>query len=191
MFFGNLDKFLYLTVEDLDYKPSTVEQARFDIPHSINFLIEGWKNKTKRRTFEKTKIYWRLKRRAAKNNWEQNQHKIYIDSFDKNLTLEAIALIKEIKIIGDSFDYSKLSFTGDNKIVLGFKNFKTLENLIKYLFNKNMTTDEAEIKQRNFSKSLINWEFIQQGGLNILSQKNKFLKMQKTFMTDWKKYLWI
>ena len=152
MSFGNLDKFLYLTDEDLDYKPSTVEQARFDIPHWINFLIEGWKNKTKRRTFEKTKKYWRLKRRAVKNNWEQNQHKIYIDSFDKNLTLKAIALSKEIKIIGDNFDYSKLSFTGDKKIVLGFKNFKTLENLIKDLFNKNMTTDEAEIKQRNFSE---------------------------------------
>ena len=154
MSFGNLDKFLYLTDEDLDYKPSTVEQARFDIPHWINFLIEGWKNKTKRRTFEKTKKYWRLKRRAVKNNWEQNQHKIYIDSFDKNLTLKAIALIKEIKIIGDNFDYSKLSFTGDKKILLGFTNFKTLENLIKDLFNKNMTTDEAEIKQRNFSEKL-------------------------------------
>ena len=30
LFSGHLDKYEYLTGEDLDYKPSTVEQAKFD-----------------------------------------------------------------------------------------------------------------------------------------------------------------
>ena len=47
--------------------------------------------------------------------------------------------MKEIKSIGDNADYDKLSFAGGNKNVCGFKNFKTLEKLIKDLDNRNMT----------------------------------------------------
>ena len=36
---GNLDKYEYLTGEDLNYKPSTVEQAKFDYSPLSKFLI--------------------------------------------------------------------------------------------------------------------------------------------------------
>ena len=76
--------------------------------------------------------------------------------FDEHLTLEAkaVALIKEIKIIGDNDDYEKLSFACGNKEVYSFKNFKTLEKLIKYLHNRNITIGEAEIKQNKFVEDL-------------------------------------
>ena len=50
--------------------------------------------------------------------------KSYSDLFDENLTSEAIALIKEIKIIEDNVNYGKLFFTGGKKKVCGFASFK-------------------------------------------------------------------
>ena len=54
--------------------------------------------------------------------------KSQIDLFDEDLTSEAIALIKEIKSIEDSFDYDKLSFMDGNKKVYSLDSFMTLEN---------------------------------------------------------------
>ena len=48
----NLDKYEYFTGEDLNYKPSTVEQARFDYS-PLRFFNKGLKEKDKkRRTFK-------------------------------------------------------------------------------------------------------------------------------------------
>ena len=38
---NNLDKYEYVTGEDLGLKPSTVEQAEFEYSPLINFLIKG------------------------------------------------------------------------------------------------------------------------------------------------------
>ena len=63
-------------------------------------------------------------------------------------------MIKEIKSIGDSVDYHKLSFESGNKKVYGFKNFETLEKLVKDLHNRNMRIDKVEIKQNEFAEKL-------------------------------------
>ena len=39
--FNNMDKYEYLTGEDLDLKPSTVEQVKFEYSHWVKFLIQG------------------------------------------------------------------------------------------------------------------------------------------------------
>ena len=69
-----------------------------------------------------------------------------IDLFDENLDSEAIALIKETKIIEENVDYDKLSFTGGNKKVYGLDSFKTFEKLIKDVRNKNMTIGRNKTK---------------------------------------------
>ena len=51
--------------------------------------------------------------------------------FNEDLSSKYIALLKEIRDIGDNVDYDKSSFTGGNKKVYGLKNFKTLEKLIE------------------------------------------------------------
>ena len=67
--------------------------------------------------------------------------------FDEDLTLETNALMKEIKTIGGNVNDDKLSFTCCNRKVYGFDILKTLEKLIKDIYNKNMTIDKAEIIQ--------------------------------------------
>ena len=49
---NNLNKYEYLTGEDLSLKPSTVEQANLNIVHWVKFLRKGWiKKKTKKMDF--------------------------------------------------------------------------------------------------------------------------------------------
>ena len=72
--------------------------------------------------------------------------KPHIDFFDEYLTPEAVTFIKEIKSTEDNVGYDKLSFAVRNKKVYGFNKFKTLEKLIKDIYNRNMTINEAQIK---------------------------------------------
>ena len=48
LFSWNVDKYEYLTGEDLNYKPSTAEQAKFDYSPLSKFLIRDWKKKIKK-----------------------------------------------------------------------------------------------------------------------------------------------
>ena len=50
---NNLDKYEYLTGEDLDYKPDAVEQARFEYSPLGKIFNKGQKG----RTFKETKKY--------------------------------------------------------------------------------------------------------------------------------------
>ena len=45
---GNLDKYEYLTGEDLNYKPSTAEQAKFDYSPLSKFFNTGYKQEDKK-----------------------------------------------------------------------------------------------------------------------------------------------
>ena len=53
----NLDKYEYLNGEDLNYKPSTVDQAKFDCSSLSKFFNKRLEEKGKKRTFEETKKY--------------------------------------------------------------------------------------------------------------------------------------
>ena len=46
--FGNLEKYEYLTREDINYQPSTLEQAKFDYSRLVKFSNKGLKEKEKK-----------------------------------------------------------------------------------------------------------------------------------------------
>ena len=55
---GKLDKYEYLTGDDLNYKPITVDEAQFDYSLLSRFFKRGLKEKEeKRRPFEETEKY--------------------------------------------------------------------------------------------------------------------------------------
>ena len=54
---NNLDKYEYLTGKDLDFKPSTAEQVRFEYCPLGKILNKGLKGEDKKRTFPRTKKY--------------------------------------------------------------------------------------------------------------------------------------
>ena len=85
------------------------------ISHWVNFLIRGWKKKIKKSLFKRLKNFEDKNEEQLKIIENKTDIKSQIDLFDEDLTWEAIALIKETKIIEDNVDYNKLSFTGVNK----------------------------------------------------------------------------
>ena len=139
---NNLDKYEYLTGEDLGLKSSTIEQARFDYSPLGKFFNKGLKEEDKKEGLLK-----RLKNIEDKSEEQlkiignKTGIKSQIDLFDEDLTSEAIALIKEIKSVEDSFDCDKLPFMGSNKKVYSLDSSMTLEKLIKDILSKNMTIE--------------------------------------------------
>ena len=65
---GNLDKYKYLTGEDLNYKPSTVEQAKFDYSPLSKVFSKGLKEEDK-----KEELLKRMKNIEGKNGGIKNK----------------------------------------------------------------------------------------------------------------------
>ena len=181
---GNLDKYEYLTGEDLSYKPSTVEEAKFD----YSSLSKGLKEEDK-----KERLLKRLKNIEDKNKEQlkvignKTNIKSQIDLFDKDLTPEAIALIKEIKSIEDNVDYGKLSFMGGNKNVYGLDSSKTLERLIKDILSKDMTIDRAQTKQNKYAENHNELRAYSARGSKYIGLKKSVSKNLKIFYDGWGK----
>ena len=169
-----------MTGEDLGYKPSAVEQAKFEyspLGKVFNRRLEKEDNKE-----------GLLKRRKRKMIRDISDIKSQMDLFDEDLTLEAVALIKETKTMEDNVGYSKLSFMGGKKKVYGYKNFRTLEKLIKDLINRNMTIDKAEIKQNELAEKLDKLRAHAAKGYKYIDLKESVYKNAKKIMTNEKNH---
>ena len=154
-FSNNLDKYEYQTGENLDVKPSTVEQERFEYSPLGRVFNRGLKNEVKKEGLVKrVKNIEDKKEEVLKAIKDKTEIKLKIDLFDEDLTPEAIVLIKETKSIEENVDYEKLSFTGGNNKVYSLDSFKIFQKLTKDIRNKNMIIDEAEIKQNKFAEKL-------------------------------------
>ena len=133
---------------------STVEKAKFEYSPLGEFFNKGLNEEGK-----KEELLKRLKNIKDKNEGQlkaikgKTDIKSQIDLFSEDFSSEAVALLKEIKDIGDNVDNDKLLFTGGNKKDYSFNNVKTLEKLIK-ICNGNMTIDKVEIKQNEFSQKI-------------------------------------
>ena len=118
----NLDKYEYLTGEDLIYKPSTVHRAKFDYFRLSKFFNRGLKEEDKKE--ELLKILKNIEDKseeplkAIKSN---NENIKEVTDFVE--VKEAKGLIKEIKIIQKDVDYRKLKITGGNKNTSDFSDY--------------------------------------------------------------------
>ena len=98
---NNLDKYEYLTGEDLGLKPSTVEQAKFEYSPLGNIFTKGLKKEDKKEgLFKRLKNFEdkngeQLKARKSKN---ENINKV-TDFVEELLSLEVSSLIEEIRTI--------------------------------------------------------------------------------------------
>ena len=133
---NNLDKYEYLTGEDLGLKPSTAEQAKFEYSPLGKIFNKGLDKDDK-----KEGLFKRLKNieNAQKNLIKDDDNKIYTprSEFDdkdkkqqtnnidtkppnvfnylKSLSPEAKDLMDEIEDADDDIDDGKLLFIGSNK----------------------------------------------------------------------------
>ena len=179
----NLDKYEYLTGEDLNYKPSTVEQAKFDYSPLSKFFNKGLKEEDK-----KERLLKRLKTiedkseeqlKAIRNKAENIKE--VTDFAEEPLSPEAIALINEIRSIQKDVDYRKLKITGCNNVTYDFSDYKTFKELFRDIYYRNISINKTERRQNEFDAVL-----------NVLSRYSpktgKYIKAKNEFLDNAKKF---
>ena len=99
------------------------------------------------------------------------------DFVKEPLSLEAKALIEEIKVIQKDVDYRKLKITGGNKTDYDFSDYKAFRGLLRDLYYKKITTDDTEEKQEEFDVIIsVLDNYIPQSD-RYIEARNKLLKM--------------
>ena len=146
---NDLDKYEYLTGKDLGLKPSAVEQAKFEYSPLGKIFNKGLSEDDKKEGLLK-----RLKNIEDKNKVKNKDIKEVTDFVDQPLSSEANELIEEIKTIQKNVNNRKLKFKGGNMKDYDFSDYKTVKELFRDLYHRNITIDEAERKQDEFNTVL-------------------------------------
>ena len=133
---NNLEKYEYLTGEDLGLKPSTVEKAKFEystLGKIFNKELDKDEDKKEgllkrsKNIEDKNEKLLEVKNKTAENIKEVT------DFVDQPLNFEANELIEEIKVTQKDVDYRKLKIRGGNNVDYDFSNYKTFEELFRDL----------------------------------------------------------
>ena len=85
---------------------------------------------------------------------------------EESFSLEAKALIEEIRTIQKDVDYRKLIIRGGNNVTYDFSNYKTFKELFRDLYYKKMTINDAEMRQNEFNSIVVTLKL-----KNILKQR--------------------
>ena len=131
---NNLEKYEYLTGEDLGLKPSTIEQTKFEYSPLGKVFNMGLDKKEKDK---KEGLLRRLKNIEDKNEKllkakkKTENVKEVTDFVDEPLSLEEKELLEEIRFIQKDVDYRKLKIRGFNKTDNNFNDYRTFRELFR------------------------------------------------------------
>ena len=158
---NNLDKYEYLTGEDLGLKPSTVEQAKFEYSPLGKFFNKGLKEEDKKEGFFK-----RLKNIEGKNEEQlkaiEDQGKkqleeiknIKTDSksskmigFFSGLSSEAKELLDELKEEKNSIDSKRLVCVKSDGTIFNFNVFKSSLDFASDIYNGKISLEKTKNSQ--------------------------------------------
>ena len=179
---NNLDKYEYLTSEDLDIKPSTVEQAKFEYSPLGKTFNKGLSEDDKKEGLLKN-----LKNIEDKNEQlleikQQTENiKEITDSVEEPLSPEANALIGEIRAIQKVSNSKKLKIVDGKKEEHDFTDYKTFNELFRDLYYKKMTINDAQIKQNEFNLKLKDLEIYEARKQEYIKAKNSLINNAENF----------
>ena len=174
---NNLDKYEYLTGEDLGLKPSTVEQKKLEYSPLGKTFNKGLSEDDKKKGLLK----------KLKNIEDKNEQLLKIKNKTKNikeatdfvkepLSPEAKVLFEEIRDIQKNVDYKKLIIRRGNKVTYDFNTYKTFNESCRDLYYKKMTINDAEIRQNEFNSII--------GALNNYFPKDQKYKEAKNSLLN-------
>ena len=168
----NLDKYEYLTGEDLGLKPSTVEKAKFEYSPLGKIFNKGLSEEDKKEgLLKKLKNIEDKNEQLLKIKNKTENIKEVTDFVEESFSLEAKALTEEIRTIQKDVDYRKLIIRGGNNFTYDFSNYKTFNELFRDLYYKKKTINDAEMKQNEINSIV--------GALNNYFQKLKDILKQR------------
>ena len=168
MFSNNLDKYENLTGEDLDLKPCTVEQARFEYSPLGKIFNKGLDKDDKKeglfKRLENIKDKNEEQLQAIKDQGEKQLKEL--KNIDKSKTLKAIGeiskkndeankLLSEFRKIDETLDNAELVCTKTDGTKYNLDTFELPLKFIEKIYNYEITLDEAIEDQINL-KILIN-----------------------------------
>ena len=166
---NNLDKYEYLTGKDLGLKPSTVFNKGLSEEDKKEGLQKKLKN-IKDKNDEMLKI---------KNKTENIKE--VTDFVKEPLSLEAKALVEEIRIVQKDVDHRKLIIRGGNNFTYNFSYYKAFKELFRDLYYKKMTINDAEMKQNEFNSILDALNNYSPKAQKYIEAKNSLLNNAKNF----------
>ena len=153
---NNLDKYEYLTGEDLGLKPSTVEQAKFEYSPLGKIFNKGLSEDDKKeglfkrlKNIEDENEYQSKKQLNAIKNIDISSKPLKEISFFSTLSDEAKKLMVNIKELDDWLDKAQLICTKtDGKTKYNFSNFIFPSKFASKIYNKDFTLQETEEDQQ-------------------------------------------
>ena len=154
---NNLDKYEYLTGEDLGLKPSTVEQTKFEYSPLGKIFNKGLSEDDKKeglfKRLENIKDKNEEQLQAIKDQGEKQLKEL--KNIDKNKTLKAIdeiskkndeanKLLSEFIKIDETLDNAELVCTKTDETKYDFNRFSLPLKFIEKIHNYEITLDEAK-----------------------------------------------
>ena len=179
---NNLDKYEYLTGEDLGLKPSTIEQAKFEYSPLGKIFNKGLdKDDQKEGLFKRLKNIEDKNEELLKAKNKTENIKEVTDFVNEPLSLEAKNLIEQINIIQKDVDYRKLKIIGGNRVEYDFSDCRTFKELFRDLYYKKRSRNDAEAYQIQFDTILYNLNKYSPKNPKYIESKNNLVKNVKNF----------
>ena len=155
-----LDKYEYLTGEDLGYKPGVVEQGKFEYSPLGKVFNKGLDKKDKdegtlkRLKNIEDKIEKQFKTIENKDR-KQLGIKSVINVFSDELSQEAKNIFYMLSNQEKSVNYKKLNFKRDkNNLEFDFRDYNSLKELFKDIYYKKLSIENAESMPDEFNAAL-------------------------------------
>ena len=168
---NNLDKYEYLTGEDLGLKPSSIEQAKFEYSPLGKIFNKGLDKDDKKeglfKRLENIKDKNEEQLQAIKDQGEKQLKEL--KNIDKSKTLKAIGkiskkndeankLLSEFKKIDETLDNAELVCTKTDVSKYEFNCILSPLKFVEKIFNYEITLDEAKDDQDKLEKLIIRLE---------------------------------
>ena len=150
--YTDLGKYEYLTGEDLGYKPDVVQKAKCEYSPLGQVFNKGLKTDEKEEGLLK-----RLKNIEDKTDNQSRENKdnqLGIESViymvNEELLQKAKNMTKELASQEKFIDYQNLYLKGGNNTEYGFKEHRSLKELFKAIYYRNIRRSKAERIQDEF-----------------------------------------
>ena len=153
---GELDKYKYLTGEDLGYKSDVAQKAKFEYSPLGQIFNKGLDTSEKQ-----VGLLKRLKNIENKTDIQLEENKdsqLGIKSIGyaikEELSQEAKNMLEKLNNQEKPINYRKLGFTEGSKVDYDFTNFSSLRELFKAIYYGEILITGAEREQNAFNDEL-------------------------------------
>ena len=146
-----LEKYEYLTGEDLGYKPDVIQKAKFEYSALGKVCNKGLNESYKKEGL--LEILKNIEDKEQPKDEKDDQLTITAasDIIDKRLSPEARNLIAKLSDLGKTIKYNWLNLKVSNSRDFDFRDYPSLKEFFEAIYYINLSPEDAEGKQDEFN----------------------------------------